>query len=79
MLKVKYKKAQSTLEYIVVLTAVVAVIIYAATTFIKPAVQNSIGDAESGIGAAADKLSTIAPGPTTTTTAPGSTTTTTGI
>jgi len=52
----KEKKAQSTLEYIVVLTAIVAIIIFAATTWIKPAVKQSLEDANSAIGVAAGKL-----------------------
>ena len=37
-----FRKGQSTLEYIVVLTAIIAAILFAATKFIKPRVQNSL-------------------------------------
>jgi uncharacterized protein (UPF0333 family) len=36
------KKAQSTLEYILVFTAIIAAIIFAATKFIQPRVQSSL-------------------------------------
>lgn len=36
------RKAQSTLEYVIVLTAIVAAIILAATKFIQPRVENSL-------------------------------------
>ncbi|MFH0763262.1 MAG: hypothetical protein V1925_05185 [Candidatus Omnitrophota bacterium] len=36
------KKGQSTLEYVLVLTAIVAAIIFAATKFIKPRVEESL-------------------------------------
>ncbi|MDP2905127.1 MAG: hypothetical protein Q8O22_02335 [Candidatus Omnitrophota bacterium] len=36
------KKGQSTLEYVLILTAIIGAIILAASTFIGPRVQNSI-------------------------------------
>ena len=42
MLKKGNKKAQSTLEYLVVLTAIAALIIVAAKSFIKPSVEKSL-------------------------------------
>ncbi len=63
MLRLKHKKAQSALEYILVLTAIVVLIIYAAANWIKPAVQQSMTDAQTAIGDAADELNTAAPGP----------------
>ena len=36
------RKGQSTLEYVIVLTAIVAGIIFAATKFIQPRVQGSL-------------------------------------
>lgn len=36
------KKGQSTLEYVLVLTAIVAAIILAATKFVKPRVEGSM-------------------------------------
>ena len=35
-------KGQSTLEYVLVLTAIVAAIIFAATQFVKPRVEGSL-------------------------------------
>ncbi len=36
------KKGQSTLEYVLVLTAIIAAIIYAAVQFVKPRVESSM-------------------------------------
>ncbi|MFZ2938479.1 MAG: hypothetical protein WA066_07275 [Candidatus Omnitrophota bacterium] len=41
------KKGQSTLEYVIIITAIVAGIIFAATTFLKPRVQNALDHATS--------------------------------
>ena len=38
---IRFRKAQNVLEYILVLTAIVAAIAYAAIKFVKPAVQES--------------------------------------
>lgn len=35
-------RGQSTLEYVIVLTAIIAGIIFAATQFLQPKVQNSL-------------------------------------
>jgi len=40
--KMRKRKAQSTLEYVIILTAIVAGIIVAATQFIQPRVQGSL-------------------------------------
>ena len=50
------KRGQSVLEYVIVLTAIIAIIIVAATTFIKPAVQQSMDDASQAITTATGKL-----------------------
>lgn len=50
------KRAQSTLEYILVLMAIVGLIIFAAATWIKPAVNKSLENANTAIGKAAGKL-----------------------
>mgnify|MGYP001571002312 CR=1 FL=1 len=50
------KKAQSTLEYILVITAIVGVIIWAAGSKINPAVEQALKDANTAIGKAADKI-----------------------
>lgn len=50
----RLKKAQSTLEYIIILTAIVGAILFAANNIIKGKVQNiltHVGDqAESAVG-----------------------------
>ena len=38
-------KGQSTLEYVIILTAIIAGIIYAATQFLQPRVQSSLDSA----------------------------------
>lgn len=50
------KNAQSTLEYVLVLTAVVGVLIWAAAGPIKNAVNKSLKNADEAIGEAADKI-----------------------
>lgn len=59
---VKRQKAQSILEYILVVTAVVGVIIYGAAQWIRPAVLNSLDNATEAIGKAADKLNNTTTG-----------------
>lgn len=44
MRKVLGKSGQSTLEYVIVLTAIVAAILFAATQFIKPGVNRIYGE-----------------------------------
>lgn len=56
MFRRENKKAQSTLEYIIVLSAIVGVILYAAANWIKPAVEASLNNANTAIGKAAGKL-----------------------
>lgn len=36
------KRGQSTLEYVLIITAIIAAVIVAATTFIKPRVESSL-------------------------------------
>lgn len=55
------RKGQSILEYILVLTAIVGALVWAAATFIKPAVQQGMTDAQTGVENVAGKLAT-APG-----------------
>lgn len=52
------KKGQSILEYVIVLTAIIAAIVVAAITLIKPAVSNAINDAAGTINAATKRLPT---------------------
>jgi len=37
------RKGQSTLEYVIILTAIIAAIVFAAATFLKPRVESSMG------------------------------------
>lgn len=50
------KKAQSILEYVLILTAVIGVIIWAAGSHIGPRVNQALGDANTAIGKAAEKI-----------------------
>ncbi len=54
----KNSKAQSTLEYIIALTAIVGVILYAAATWIKPAVQQTITDSDTALNNTANQFTT---------------------
>jgi uncharacterized protein (UPF0333 family) len=59
MLKMKKINGQSTLEYLLVLGAIVAVVLYAASHWIggtTGSVKDYLDDANSAIGSAADKL-----------------------
>jgi hypothetical protein len=59
MLNAKHKKAQSTLEYIVVLTAIVGLIIYAAVNWVGPAVQKGLTDAKDTVVGSSQKVSNL--------------------
>jgi len=50
------KKAQSTLEYIVVLTAIVGVIIWAAAIIIKPKIDQAYRDVQASVENTADNI-----------------------
>lgn len=50
------EKGQNILEYVIILTAVIALVIAAATLTIKPAVQQAMDDAAATIKAATAKL-----------------------
>lgn len=50
------KKAQSVLEYVVVLGAIVGIILFAAKTWIGPGVNTGITNAASAIDSAAGKI-----------------------
>lgn len=50
------KSGQSVLEYVIVLTAIIAIIILAATNLIKPAVNRAMEEAASSINNAANQL-----------------------
>lgn len=49
---------QSTLEYVLVLAAIVAAVAVAATTMIKPAVNKAMTDSKSVIESSTEKLKT---------------------
>jgi hypothetical protein len=49
-------KAQSLMEYIIIVVAIVTVIIIVAKQFIQPAVQQSINDTQTAIEKVADKI-----------------------
>ncbi len=50
------RKGQSTLEYVIVLTAIIAGIIYAATNLLHPKVQSSIGHISDQMEAQVNKI-----------------------
>ena len=81
MKKVFSRVGQSTLEYVIVLTAIVAAILFAAAQFIKPNVNKVYSDAGAALGAGGTLLTTAIGGGlnvTGTTTTGTTTTTTTG-
>lgn len=52
----RMNKGQSILEYVIVLTVIVAAIAYAATQFIKPGVDKALENSEEVIKNATGKL-----------------------
>ena len=52
------KNGQSTLEYILVIAAILVVVILAATQFISPAVSNTMSQAGTTINGAVTQLGT---------------------
>jgi hypothetical protein len=50
------EKAQSMLEYAIVITAVIGIILYAAANWLKPDVQKSMENAGTAMGDAAEKF-----------------------
>ncbi|MGD9014674.1 MAG: hypothetical protein PVI33_01430 [Candidatus Omnitrophota bacterium] len=50
------KKGQSILEYVIVLTAIVAAIAFAARQFIAPSVQQALDDSSQSISGATGRL-----------------------
>ena len=52
----KHKRAQGTLEYILVLTAIVGVIIWAAATMVKPKIETGFKDMQKSIEYTAGKI-----------------------
>lgn len=58
MLK-KKKKGQSILEYVIVLTAVVAVLVWAGATLFKPAVERGFNNTTDAVDQVSGKLATV--------------------
>ncbi|MFA6217551.1 MAG: hypothetical protein WDL87_07905 [Candidatus Omnitrophota bacterium] len=54
---VSKKKGQSTLEYVLILTAVIAGIIFATTQFIQPRVQSSVNHVTNQMNAMVSRIS----------------------
>lgn len=52
----KERKGQSILEYVIVLTVIVAAIALAATTLIKPSMNKAFNDIGATINAASNRL-----------------------
>ncbi len=50
------KRGQSILEYVIVLTVIVAAIIFAARSFIEPSVRGTLQSASQSIDGAAGRL-----------------------
>ncbi len=50
------QKGQSTLEYVIILSAIVGLILYAAFTFVKPKIDQAYKDVNGSLGRAADKV-----------------------
>ncbi len=50
------KKGQSVLEYVIILTAIIAVLIVFATNFLRPRVQSSLENAAQQMANEAQKI-----------------------
>ena len=50
------RKGQSTLEYVIILTVIIAAIIFAATRFLKPSVENSLQHATEQMQTGVEKI-----------------------
>lgn len=57
-MKKRERRGQSTLEYILVLAAILAAVIAGATTIIKPAVTTALTDSGATMNAATAKVKT---------------------
>jgi len=54
--EMRRKKGQSILEYVILLTVIVAAIAFAAVQFIKPAVEKTLEDSQNVIQGATGRL-----------------------
>ena len=52
------RKGQSTLEYVIIWTAIIAAILIGANSFLKPAVEGAIDTTSTKIGAEVEALTT---------------------
>lgn len=52
----KRKKGQSTLEYVLVLSAIIAAIIFATFMFIRPRLQNGLNSVTNTMASALNKI-----------------------
>lgn len=50
-------KGQSTLEYVIILTVIIAAIIYGATQFLKPKVEDSMSHVSNEMGKGVERIS----------------------
>ena len=50
------RKGQSTLEYVIIWTAIIAAILVAANTFLKPAIEGAVGTTSAKITEEVDDL-----------------------
>jgi uncharacterized protein (UPF0333 family) len=55
----KRRKGQSILEYVIIFAVIVAGIIYAATKFIKPAVEQGMNDTAKAMESATARIKNI--------------------
>ncbi len=53
------KKGQSILEYVIVLTAIVGALVWAAATLIKPAVETGLNDTTQSIQNVSTRLANV--------------------
>ncbi len=53
---IKSRRSQATLEYVIVLTAIVSAIIFSADRYLKPAVEKMLQKAANVIEKSAEKL-----------------------
>jgi len=53
------RKGQSILEYVIVLTAIIAAIVFAASTFVRNSVVNSLSNVQASITTSTCKIANI--------------------
>lgn len=55
-MKLKIEKSQSTLEYVIMLTALIAFVLWAAGALFQPALQTGLSDTQRAVERAADNI-----------------------